>query len=421
MVITYADSMNKKEKILFILLQLFFLTLLLPYNDIVSGFITGGLLLCCLLYNPPREKVALFKERKHLWWMLLFFVWIAISLFSSKNTEEILPTLDPRLALGYFPLSIGLLKLRRDFIEKVLLGFAVLTTFICIACLATAFQKYLNTNNVDFLYNDALTLLTTQQSIYISVFVNISIYVFTYFLFFKTHKYRGLVLFAILFLFGISYLLASRNLMIILYGSAILFVIYYIVKQKEYAKGTAILMSLLIVVFLVLKFFPKTLNRFQDIGYTKFEYQHEGPESHYSTATTADQWNGANFRIAAWRCGWELFKQRPITGIHLADKQDKIFEKYKEKKFQFALKSRKNLHNNYLDILVSMGVVGLFIFLVGWIVLPLKITIQQRDYLSMIVMLTFSIAMITEVYFDRSLGGMLVGFFIPFLLTNKED
>ena len=32
---------------------------------------------------------------------------------------------------------------------------------------------------------------------------------------------------------------------------------------------------------------------------------------------------------------------------------------------------------------------------------------------------TFAIAMVTEIYFDRSLGGMLFGFFIPFLLCYK--
>jgi O-antigen ligase len=172
--------------------------------------------------------------------------------------------------------------------------------------------------------------------------------------------------------------------------------------------------------FTVLKFFPKTLNRFQDIGFTKFDFGHEGSESHYGTATTADQWNGANVRIAAWYCGWELFKQYPVAGLGLADKQDKVFEKYKEKNFQFALKTRKNLHNNYLDILVSMGIIGLVLFLVGWIVLPLKISIRNKDNLSTLIILTFCIAMITEVYFDRSLGGMLVAFFIPFLLTDKN-
>ena len=414
------DNMNKKEKILFILIQLFFLTLLLPYNDIVSGIITGGLLLCCILYDSFREKIALFKERKHLHWMMFFFTWMIISLFSSGNKHEIFPTLDSRLMLGYLPVTMGLVNLRKGLKERIMLGMAVITSMICLACLIMSIRNYINTHNPDFFYNDALTLLTTQQSIYISAFVNISIYVFAYYLFFKARKYRGFLLAGIIFLFGFNYLLASRNLMIVLYSSAILFIVYYIVKRREYAKGIVVLVSVLLAGFAILKFFPKTLNRFEDIGYTGFEYQHEGTESHYSNETTADQWNGANFRIAAWRCGWELFKQNPLVGTHLADKQDKVLEKYREKNFQFALKTRKNLHNNYLDILVGTGIIGLFLFLMGWLILPLKAAIAERDLLSVIIILTLGIAMITEVYFERTLGGMLVGFFIPFLLTHKE-
>ena len=96
-------------------------------------------------------------------------------------------------------------------------------------------------------------------------------------------------------------------------------------------------------------------------------------------------------------------------------------EKYKEKNFQFALRTKKNLHNNYLDILVGMGIIGLFLFLMGWLILPMKVAFSDGDFLSVLIILTFGIAMITEVYFDRSLGGMLVGFFIPFLLTGKRD
>ncbi|MEJ0102978.1 MAG: hypothetical protein WDO19_10645 [Bacteroidota bacterium] len=45
---------------------------------------------------------------------------------------------------------------------------------------------------------------------------------------------------------------------------------------------------------------------------------------------------------------------------------------------------------------------------------------MDKDYLSLLIIITFAIAMITEVYFDRSLGGMLFGFFIPFLLIDKK-
>src|SRR6185436_4749987 len=120
-----------------------------------------------------------------------------------------------------------------------------------------------------------------------------------------------------------------------------------IFKKKKYTAGTTMLIAVLLAGFLVLHFFPKTINRFKDFAYTQYDYQHEGSESHYSKETTPDQWNGANFRIAAWRCGWELFKKNPIAGTHLGDKREKLIEKYKEKNFQFALRTNKNLHNNY--------------------------------------------------------------------------
>ena len=94
-------------------------------------------------------------------------------------------------------------------------------------------------------------------------------------------------------------------------------------------------------------------------------------------------------------------------------------DKYREKDFQFALKTQKNVHNNYLDILYSMGLIGLALFLMGWLILPFIYAKRYEDWLSVVIILTFAIAWITEIYFDRSLGGMLTGFFIPFLLTDK--
>src|SRR4029077_6902287 len=97
----------------------------------------------------------------------------------------------------------------------------------------------------------------------------------------------------------------------------------------------------------------------------------------------------------------------PVMGVHLGDKKTKLVEKYQEKDFQFAIRTEKNLHNNYLDILVGTGIIGLFLFLTGWYILPMRRAFLFKDYLSVLIMVTFAIAMITEVYFDRSLGGML--------------
>ncbi len=136
---------------------------------------------------------------------------------------------------------------------------------------------------------------------------------------------------------------------------------------------------------------------------------------------TGEQWNGANFRLAAWRFWWELFKGNPIIGVGIGDKYEALIKKYEEKDFQFAIVTKKNVHNNYLDILYSMGIIGLLVFLIAWIISPVIYARQQQDYLTILIIITFATAWITEIYFDRSLGGMLTGFFISFLLTYKYN
>lgn len=411
--------MNRKEKILFVLLQLFLLTLLFPVNDKLSGIITGSMMLFCIAWDSPKEKIQLLKERKYIIWMLLFFAWIFISVFLSSDRHQAFLFLDPRLPLAFFPVSIGLVKSDKGFKEKVLLGFAVVITFCCIICLVWASYKYIQTHNADWFYNDALTDLTKQQSIYIALLVNIAVYIFAYFILYKKSSYKPLYFFAILFLFMINYLLASRNMMLVLYLSVFGFTIYYILKQKKYLEGATLVLGVVVGLFMIFKFFPETLNRFKELTYTKYEYSHLGVESHYGMKVTADQWNGANFRMAAWKCGWELFKKNPWIGTDIGDKKDALYEKYREKDFQFALKTGKNLHNNYLDILTSLGIIGLLLFIIGWMILPVIKLYQQKDYLSLLIASTFFVAMFTEIYFDRSLGGMLFGFFIPFLLSDK--
>jgi O-antigen ligase len=331
--------------------------------------------------------------------------------------DKALNFLDPRLALFYFPITIGTLQLRRQYRNQVLLGLALLTTAMCVLCLGYGLQRSHFLQQPEFLYNDALTEVLGQQSIYISLLVNFSIYIFAYFILFTNIRHKVWLALAVLFLFGMSYLLASRIMMGVLYTVTLGFCFYYIIQRKKYLEGITLLMGMLIGIFLVFKFFPQTLNRFKELSYTQFNYKSMGKESHYNMQLDTTQWNGANFRMAAWRCGWELFKQHPFMGVHIGNKKDRLFEVYKQKNFQFAIQTNKNVHNNYLDILYSMGIIGLLLFVAAWIALPIVVAWKYKDGLAILIILTFAAAWVTEIYFDRNLGGMLTGFIIPFLLT----
>ena len=305
--------------------------------------------------------------------------------------------------------------------NKILLGTAVIVSFACLASLGWAIYNTIQENNPAWLYNDALSHFIGQQSIYTSILVNISIYIFAYQLFYLTSPYKPALWLAIIFLFIISYLLASRNMMLILYTTTIIFSVVFIVQKKKFRQGVTLLVGLAVIILSIFNFFPKTINRFKELAFTQFDFQSQAKESHYGAELTPDQWNGANFRLAAWQIGWQLFKEHPLAGVGIGDKKDELFRKYEEKQFHFAIATRKNVHNNYLDILFSMGVAGLVLFLCGWVFLPLIQFIRNRDGLAIIILLTFSLAMLTENYFDRSIGPMLFGFFIIFLLSSSAN
>ncbi len=428
--------MTNKEKILFALILVFLTTLFLPWFKLVNIFAAIFLGLYALFFNSLKgdffnpwkefflslwkEKWQLLKERKHLLWMFAFFIMVAISVLLSSNFHKGLRYLDPRLPLLYFPLSIGLLQLRKEFKEKVLLGFAWLTSVMVLFCFCWALNRSGFFKKPEFLYNDSLTEILGQQSIYISLLVNFSIYIFSYNIFYKKSDGRGWMMLATLFLFVISYFLASRIMIGMMYASILAFAFYNIILKKKYLTGIVLVVSLVIGIFLIFNFFPKTLNRFKEFAYTHFNYESMASESHYNKKVTKEQWNGVNFRMAVWQCGWELFLKNPLKGVDIGDKKDALMDKYREKNFQFALQTGKNVHSNYLDILYSMGIIGLSLFLIGWLILPLVYAKRYNDWLSILMILTFAAAWISEIYFDRSLGGMLTGFFIPFLLADKK-
>ncbi|WP_197088637.1 O-antigen ligase family protein [Rufibacter radiotolerans] len=352
--------------------------------------------------------------------MLAFFLLLVVSTLVSDDVPMGLHHLKIRLPLFAFPISIGLLKLREDFKENVLLSYATITTLVCLLCLGSSIHTAYSASRTDYLYNDALTGLIRQQSIYVALAVNLAIYIFAKAIFFQNTKHPFKMLLAVVFLFAFSYLLASRIMFAVLVAATLCFSFYYILQKRKYLEGATLVLGLVIGTVVINKLLPSTFNRYKELTYQRFDFESKGPESHYNMAITPDQWNGANFRLAAWTCGWEVFQSSPITGVGVGDKDEVLREKYREKKFHMALQTDKNVHSNYLDVLFSTGVMGFLVFLLAWVLLPLGQAYRTGNALALVFLLTFYTAWITEVYFGKNFGTMLAGFFIPFVLLNSN-
>jgi len=79
------------------------------------------------------------------------------------------------------------------------------------------------------------------------------------------------------------------------------------------------------------------------------------------------------------------------------------------------------MHNTYLDVLCTFGIIGLIIFLLGFIIYPAIACYKTNDALGGFILISFAISLFTETYIDKSVGCILLGFFISFIISTKKE
>ncbi|OQP57857.1 hypothetical protein A4R26_23400 [Niastella populi] len=419
-----AGLLTVKDKILYVLVGIFLITFYPAHIPSVN--VTALVLLsvyCFFVYNSFREKKRLMRRRPEAIAMALFYVLHIVSAFLSKDQEEGFSWAVVRMPLFVFPVSLGLVFIKQALKERILFSYAVITTITVLLCIIYAGYQSISLQDASLLYNDNLTYLIDKQSVYIALLVNLAVFSFGYLISIKSAlvSKKGWIYACFFVLLVGNFLMASRMAITTLYGSIILVAVWRAIQKKKGLQLGVIAVSIAAALFLFVNFFPKTVNRFRELAYTSFDYSHKGEESHFNRdEVTPDQWNGANIRLAVWSCGWEVIKQHPVFGVQLGDKVPELMKVYKARHFDFAYDSRRNMHNNYLDIWASFGTVGLLLFLYGFLFEPIRQGIKTRDIFGLFVIAAFMLSFSTETYFDRSMGNMMFSFFIAFIISYRE-
>jgi O-antigen ligase len=427
-----AKVFSEKEKKLYFLVAAFLITLLLPDMPVINNIVIGALFLYCLFYNTVAEKKQFLRQRKEIPLMIAFFGLHIISAFFSVDKKEAFHMIVLRLPLLVFPLSLGLVYIREELRDRIWLFYSILITVTAVICMAWAIRLCLLFHDAGYLYDDSLTIAIRRQSIYFALMVNLALFSYIYLLTKSSSGERGghpvfsgnykvLAWLSVAFLLVFHFMLASRIAIITLYSSLLIYaLVYQIIQKKKFGQGLVLIFSLLAAAFVLVTLFPKTLNRFNELNYTAYQFNSHAVESHYNMQLTPEQWNGANIRLAVWKCGWELARHHWLFGVQLGDKQAMLREVYKARHFDFALSHNRNMHNNYLDIFSCFGLIGLLLFLPGYFIIPLAGTIKAGDLLGLFTIAALAASLISETYMDRSIGCLLLGFFLSFISSGKN-
>ena len=134
--------------------------------------------------------------------------------------------------------------------------------------------------------------------------------------------------------------------------------------------------------------------------------------------------NTSQTRLITWRCSLDVLENSTIgfTGIGFKATKDKLVECYQttikdpEKKEVFT-SQRYNSHNQFLDILLSTGYVGLFLMCLFLIWSFMK---NKEHFFQTAILGTFMAYGLVENIFHRQIGVYYVGLILIIVLANRS-
>lgn len=320
--------------------------------------------ICWILENYTRFNIIWNskKEYKLLFIMfVVYYLWQAIGLIYTTDIKMGLLNLFGRLALILFPLVLifpGETIINK---AKILIRIFALSTFLFILfCIVYALYRSVSLQNglwtfnphpaeypwLSYFYGSDLTI--SQHPSYIAMYVLLSVFICFESWFDHSAKFQYRILWLILgFLLLISmYFLSSRAGILI---SLILIPFYIIYKFNRLRKGKFIWIVVILIVILLIPLVLK--NKRVDYLYGEvFNKQ-------------VDYQRKKDPRFLIWGSTLNIVQQNLLLGVGIGDVRTELAKEYERIGEVEMAKERLNAHNQFLEVLLENGIIGLVLFI----------------------------------------------------------
>ncbi|RLD39198.1 MAG: hypothetical protein DRI74_01540 [Bacteroidetes bacterium] len=377
--------------------------------------------------------IRLYKEfkisfPKISWLYLLFFLFACISYFWSGDKLETFESIIKLLPFLLFSIGYKQFFSFKD-IDKTVRISAIIFLLYGLILTLLAYFRYQETQDTETFFYHKLTAPLEANAIYIALLFGL-VYIFLlYTILFKESKSKILDISLTILLFGFQLLLSSKMILSILILISLLFFIKYLKTSGFSKKKLSLGIILVISAVALIGTSPFTKNRFKEILNYKqiedvFEKEYFGP-AHY--------WNGLTLRLFQLRCFYEIEQKTEFNrslGTGFGASQPFLNQKYTEYDLYRGPTGKGesdgyfvyNLHNQYTQILIELGIFGgilILLMLYFFVLYPLT----NKNILLLGVGLLFISFALTESYLFRQKG--VVSFILfPLLATyqqNKQD
>jgi len=346
---------------------------------------------------------------------LTFYIWQFVGLIYSENIKTGWSVVFSRLSLVFFPLILLnpgekiLINIR--FLLKL---FSISTAVYILICFIHAIIVSISLSNGEIIFNPhppegywmsyffGNYFSINQHPSYLAMYVTFSaLYSFeSGFYQFKKPKSRYLWFGLGIFLLVSLYFLSSRSGLL---GSLILIPAYFIYRFKN--NRNKILLLLLLIFFVLIPVLSTNVRVKIIID-------------EVSNKTLMNKVN-EDGRLNIWKSAIIIIRNNTLLGVGIGDVRDELHKEYVKIGNQDLINNNYNVHNQFLEVFVESGLVGLTLFLLILFIM-LVIAYKDRNLLLALFVFMMILSFMFETVLYR-LAGVTFFSLLPFLLIYNQE
>lgn len=409
--------MSPAVKYNYALVQSYLLVLIafsMPFSIKVNTWL---ILLCALHYVCDKQLLQKAKQvakDRYVQLLFLFFLAHVISYFLSSNKTEGFAIVERRGSLFILPFLVY--GHQQAVIKKTALGFVAGVIAVFLVCILTACINYSAAPDVSVFFYQQLTAVVDFNAVYMAAYCLIGLHALLYY--FKSLP-KAVSILGIFVLLLFCLLLNSKMMLFILFAGLVVYSFQFFSKKTALVISgfglAGILATGLGVPNIKERMAVELSSNFHVLQQDTFRYD--------------TPFTGTSLRLLFWKFAFEIQSQHKgwLTGMNTGDFQDALNKKYIETNLYTGNPELHDTgylgygpHNQYVEVLFSMGIIVLFLFLYI-LIYYFKNALRQGNYMGTQVMLLFLFFFFTESVLSVNKGIVPFVFFTVLFLLPKSN
>lgn len=399
----------------------------LPLSREINGLTSIILVTNWLLEGKFKQKLSVLKTSKILILFLGFYILLVLSFMCSTNISYGLKVLERNISWVIYPVVIfSSTILAKNQLKFVLVSFAMGCAIGIIICLICASYDYWISGEIKHFFYHQFASYIGMHAVYFSFYILVAMFIIANFYFKKHYCYsKKIKLFTIFLL--VVYLLAiillsSKIILVSLFFFLNIFLFRFFLKKQKIKMGLAIIIIGNILLTSLVSNIPFIRERFSLAINSNLELV---KKDNYSGVR---RYSGITIRLILWRFAVEIMSDEKswLFGNYVGDARE--LQRLKASEYSlFTGKpndqngwpdlTRYNAHNQYIQYLLSMGLIGLGYFLLLLAIL-FKSAHQSGEKVFTYFLLLFCIFSISESTMERYWGIVFFNFITSLFVSR---